>query len=78
MDVQEAVNIIQRVRRIAVLKPDNPELEAFDMAIEALRKQEPQRVSHYQCPRCKRAVFKEVLKSSYCEACGQLLSWKEF
>jgi len=65
--------------------------EAYDMAIQALEKQIPQKAItnevfalavDYDCPRCRARIIIKVdgkwtagNKSRYCHACGQALDW---
>ena len=51
-----------------------------DMAIEALEKQIPKKVTKSVCPSCKRIfLFRhgEKRKGDYCDNCGQALDWSD-
>lgn len=54
--------------------------EAFEVAIEALEKQIPKKVTKSACPSCNRIfLFRhgEKRKGDYCDNCGQALDWSE-
>lgn len=55
---------------------------AYNMAIEALEKQIPQKVvrrdGNYNCPACgKPAMAVSARKKKYCDFCGQAIDWSE-
>lgn len=54
---------------------DDVSIEALELAVRALQKQEPMKVrEHYRCPACGNDV---VGSGYYCWNCGQHLKWKE-
>ena len=53
---------------------------AFEMAINALEKQIPKKVTKSVCPSCNRIFLfghGEKRKGDYCDNCGQALDWSE-
>lgn len=47
--------------------------------MEALRKQQPEKVRNGTCPHCHRIFlfrYGEVAKGPYCDNCGQALDWE--
>lgn len=53
---------------------DGIRIEALELAVRALQKQEPVKVNNNMCPDCR----KDVIGSGYyCWNCGQRLRWEE-
>lgn len=80
---QEAIDICEHEcgikRGESVICDFCKDMEAFDIAIEALEKQIPKKPINWLgkmpiCPRCNRADYIKPLES-YCKFCGQAIDW---
>ena len=55
-------------------------IEAYSVALNALEKQIPKKVTKSACPSCNRIfLFRhgEKRKGDYCDNCGQALDWSD-
>ena len=55
-------------------------IEAYSVALDALEKQIPKKVTKSVCPSCNRIFLfrhSEKRKGDYCDNCGQALDWSE-
>ena len=83
MTPQEAIGFIKSevqidVRFFSDEKVDKT-IEVFELAISALEKQIPKKVTKLACPSCNRFfLFRhgEKRKGDYCDNCGQALDWR--
>ena len=73
MTYEEAKNIIC-VLKSRISNPKN--IEAFEIAITAIKKEIPQKVNVINCPICKERLI-NYLDRIYCPYCGQKLDWEE-
>lgn len=82
MTAQEAVGALKLIN----LKGVHPfydweeMLEVRNVAIKALDKQIPKKVTKSACPSCNRIFLfrhSEKRKGDYCDNCGQALDWSE-
>lgn len=96
MTNDEAIGLINDMRNNAIgLMLEKKQIDALDMAIEALMSQAPRPVEsdidrtwgiHKKvpvCPRCESYLtimhfIGDGKKVSYCEHCGQAVSWEEW
>lgn len=77
----ERLKCMKLFMRIKILDED---YAAYDMAIEALKKQIPTEPldfgnESYLCPYCKRNNFYKgefLDKQNYCDYCGQAIKWQ--
>ena len=84
MTPQEAIGFIKSEVQIDVRfcsdeKVDKT-IEVFELAISALEKQIPKKVTKSACPSCNRIFLfrhSEKRKGDYCDNCGQALDWSE-
>lgn len=55
-------------------------IEAYSVALNALEKQIPKKVTKSACPSCNRIFLfrhSEKRKGDYCDNCGQALDWSD-
>ena len=87
MNIEQAIAILKYYRPVAAFNagfkgPQSEDVKAFNLAIEALKKQMPAKIeksntrAYGYCPECGK-VFWDKWENEYCESCGQKLDWSE-
>ena len=83
MTAQEAITELLTDKLCIMAVASHPSLvnvEEIGIAISALEKQIPKKVTKSVCPSCHRIfLFKhgETRKGNYCDNCGQALDWSD-
>ena len=73
MSMEEAINIISVLKsRISNKK----NIEAFELAINAMKKRLSEKVNETVCPVCKERLV-NYLDRVFCPYCGQALDWND-
>lgn len=71
--IRHLANKIGYYKSFGEISADAVSVEALELAVRALKKQEPMKVNNHLCPDCG----KDVIGSGYyCWNCGQHLRWE--
>lgn len=78
MKIQEAINVMEKYTDVSMSKVV---IEAHNMAINALNKQESKQVGYicgacgerYECPECGSSLTDTDLFAGHCKWCGQAI-----
>ena len=81
MNVHEAIMMLEADKLAAYFdtSPHESLINALDMAIETLKKQQPEKPVKcsqviFSCPNCEK-LYNGVLNPRFCSECGQALDW---
>lgn len=81
MNVHEALMMLA-ANKLAIcfdIYPDANMVNTLDMAIEALKKQQPEKLAKcgqtlFSCPNCSK-LYNGVFNPRFCSECGQAFDW---
>ena len=69
---------IKMLKEFAIVDAIQEDYDVIDMAIEALEKQIPMKITDKEhCPNCKLHLGCEGFEQAHCDNCGQKLDWEE-
>lgn len=81
MNIHEALMMLEgdKLAACSYTHPHEQLINALDMAMEALKKQQPKKPVKcsqviFSCPNCEK-MYNGVLNPRFCSECGQALDW---